>query len=352
MWCESMTSAERMDALWEGERPDRVPVTPLLLGHAAVVCGEPLARIYDDAEQSFRCQTLTLDMYGFDGIVFCPISAASVSAFGGDMAFPLKKYQGAPFVTRTPVQIEDDVYSLQVPEDITKVDALAIALGLARRQAERGLRVSMAIPGPLELAGQLLGTDRLMTWLLKKPELVHHVLEKALAFDIRVAEHYVKEFGAERLVGFLATPTSSNALISPKQFETFALPYLQKVFARILELGVKPFLVHICGEHNKNLKYWQQVPMTKQTILSFGREVSLATVMDMFPDQIIAGNVDPTLIQEGKAEEVLEQSRECIETAKDHTARFILMAGCDVPPQAPPVNVFQLVKAAREYGRY
>ena len=31
---------------------------------------------------------------------------------------------------------------------------------------------------------------------------------------------------------------------------------------------------------------------------------------------------------------------------------YVLMAGCDVPPQAPPVNVFQLVKAAREFGRY
>ena len=30
----------------------------------------------------------------------------------------------------------------------------------------------------------------------------------------------------------------------------------------------------------------------------------------------------------------------------------MLMAGCDVPPLAPPVNVFQLVKAAREFGRY
>jgi uroporphyrinogen decarboxylase len=92
--------------------------------------------------------------------------------------------------------------------------------------------------------------------------------------------------------------------------------------------------------------------MTRQTVLSFGREVNLATAMEMFPDQIIAGNVDPTLIQEGQAEEVLAQARECIEVAKYHKGGYILMAGCDVPPQAPPVNVFQLVKAAREYGRY
>jgi uroporphyrinogen-III decarboxylase len=92
--------------------------------------------------------------------------------------------------------------------------------------------------------------------------------------------------------------------------------------------------------------------MTPQTVLSFGREVSLATAMEMFPDQIIAGDVDPGLMLEGAPEEALAQAHECIETATYHKGGYILMAGCDVPPQAHPVSVFQLVKAAREYGRY
>jgi uroporphyrinogen decarboxylase len=66
----------------------------------------------------------------------------------------------------------------------------------------------------------------------------------------------------------------------------------------------------------------------------------------------LVGNVDPTLIQEGTAEQVLERARECIEMAKYHTGGYILMPGCEIPPCAPPVNVFQLVKAVREYGRY
>lgn len=352
MWRESMTSAERMDAVYSGERPDRVPVTPLLLGHAAVVCGEPLARIFDDAEESFRCQMLALEMYGLDGIVFCPSTPFGVLAFGGEISFPVKKYRGAPVVTRTPVQFEEDVHSLEVPEDSTLANAFSIPLGLARKQAECGSWVTMAISAPFTLTGQMLGAGRLMPWIIKKPELVHHVLDKVTAFDIRLVEYYVREFGAERLMGFMAEPTASNALISPKQFETFALPYLQKVFSRILELGVRPFFVHICGEQNKNLEHWQKVPMAPQTVLSFGREVNLTTAMGMFPDQIIAGNVDPGLMLEGAPELVFAQARECIEMAKYHKGGYMLMAGCDVPPQAHPVSVFQLTKAAREYGRY
>jgi uroporphyrinogen decarboxylase len=352
MWCETMTSGERMGAVMRGQRPDRVPVIPFIFGHAALVCGEPLARVFDDAEQSFRCQMLSAEMYGYDGGPLYAYASAGGWEFGGDVEFPVKKYSGATVVTRTPIQSEDDVYGLQVPQDITKAGALPIALGVARKQAEFGMPVTLQIGSPLTWAGSVIGEERMMIWLIKKPELVHMVLEKVSEFLIKVAEHYVKEFGAERLMAFHGAATESNALISPKQFESFVLPYLQKINSRAIQLGIGSFFIHICGEQNKNLKFWQQVPVTKQTVMSFGREVDLATAMEMFPEQIIAGNVDPTLIQEGKAEEVLMQAKECIETAKYHKGGYVLMAGCDLPPQAPPVNVFQLVKAAREYGRY
>ena len=153
-------------------------------------------------------------------------------------------------------------------------------------------------------------------------------------------------------MAFHGAATESNKLISPKQFETFALPYYQQVNQRAIDLGISAYL-------HPRLRRAEQEP---QVLAAGARDEAdhhqlrprgrLETAMEMFPDQIIAGNVDPTLIQEGRAEEVLAQARECIETAKHHKAGYVLMAGCDVPPQAPPVNVFQLVKAAREYGRY
>ena len=352
MWRETMTSAERMGALMMGERPDRIPVIPFAFGHCAVVCGEPLARVFDDAEESFRCQMLAGEMYGYDGGPLYAYASAGGWEFGGDIEFPVKKYSGAPVVTRHPVQNENDVYALEVPEDISKAGAFPIALGLARRQAEHGMPVTMHVGSPFSWAGSVIGEERMLTWLIKRPELVHHVLDKVADFCIKVAEYYVSEFGAQQLMAFSGEATASNMLISPKQFENFVLPYLQKVSSRVIELGVGSFFMHICGEQNKNLKYWQQVPMTKQTVVSVGREVDLTTAMEMFPEQIVAGNVDPTLIQEGRAEEVLAQSRECIEKGKYHKGGYVLMAGCDLPPQAPPVNVFQLVKAAREFGRY
>jgi len=352
MWHETMSSPERMDALMKGERPDRVPVIPFIFGHTALMCGEPLARVFDDAEQSFRCQVLCQEMYGYDGGPLYAYASAGGWEFGGEAEFPYKRYSGAPVVTRHPVESEEEALPLEVPRDVTKAGALPIALDVARLQAEHGMPVTLQIGSPFTWAGSVIGEDRMMRWMLKKPHLVHRTLEKVSEFVVRVAEHYVEEFGAANLMAFHGAATESNKLISPKQFETFVLPYYRRVNERVIDLGVPSMFIHICGEQNKNLEYWQQVPLPEHTILSFGREVALRTAMEMFPGQIIAGNVDPTLIQEGRPEDVLEQARECIETAKHHEGGYVLMAGCDVPPLAPPVNVFQLVKAAREFGRY
>ena len=43
--------------------------------------------------------------------------------------------------------------------------------------------------------------------------------------------------------------------------------------------------------------------------------------------------------------------QECIEEGKDHPGGYALMTGCEVPPQAPPVNVGQMVTACREFGQ-
>ena len=352
MWQETMTSPERMTALMKGERPDRVPVIPFVFGHTALVCGEPLASVFDDAAQSFRCQVLCQEMYGYDGGPLYVYASAGGWEFGGDIEFPYKKYSGAPVVTRHPVTNEEEALALEVPEDVSKAGALPIALEVARLQAEHGMPVTLQIGSPFTWAGAVLGEDRMMMWMLKKPELVHRVLEKVSEFVVKVAEVYAREFGAASLMAFHGAATESNKLISPKQFEAFALPYYQRINTQVIDLGVSSMFIHICGEQNKNLEHWQKVPVPERTIISVGREVALQTAMAAFPRQIIAGNVDPTLIQEGSPEEVLDQARECIETAKDHEGGYVLMAGCDVPPLAPPVNVFQLVKAAREFGRY
>lgn len=347
-----MTSLERMQALLKGEKPDRVPCIPFINGHAAVVCGKPIAKIYDNAEESFKCQMYAQDLYGHDGSPSYAYASMGAWEFGGDIEFPYKQYAGAPNIIRHPIESEEDAMNLEVPRDILKAGSIPIVLEFSRIQVSLGMPATLKIGPPIQFAGNIIGVERMMRWMIKKPELVHHVIGKVTEFILSMAKYWVAEFGAERIMASEGGPIADNRLISPKQFETFGLPYLKEVHEKITEMGVPVIYTHICGEQNKNLKYWQQVPYGKKGILSFGQEVSLKTASEMFPNHVIAGNVDPITIQEGTPEQVMDLCRKAIEEGKDHPGGYILMAGCEVPPMASPVNVSMLVKAAREYGRY
>lgn len=303
--CEQMSSRERWDALIRGERPDRVPCLQFILGHTAVVSGKSIAKVYDDAAMSLACQQNAMRMYGYDGLILHGWANAGGAEFGGEIEFPYRKYTGAPMMKKNPVQNEDDAWNLKVPEDITAVGTIPVALEFSRLQYEAGMPVTVQVGSPLTWAGSVCGEERLMLWVIKRPDLVHHVLRVITEFILQKAAYWVKEFGPERVMAFdLCIET--NKLYSPKQFETFAFPYLKEIHDRLtaVELG------------------------------------------------IFLGNVDPVTMQEGTPEEVLALCTDCLEEGKYHPGGYALMTGCEVPPQAPPVNVSQMVTACREYGRY
>ena len=67
---------------------------------------------------------------------------------------------------------------------------------------------------------------------------------------------------------------------------------------------------------------------------------------------IVAGNVETRVIGEGSWRDVYEQARACIEKAKYAPGGYVLMAGCDIPPSAPPYNIYALKKAVVDFGFY
>jgi uroporphyrinogen decarboxylase len=252
---------------------------------------------------------------------------------------------------RNPVQNEDDAWGLRVPDDIPSVGTIPVALEFSRLQYEAGMNCTIQIGSPLTWAGSVCGEERLMRWIIKKPDLVHHVLRVITDFVLAKVDVWVKEFGPERMMAFdLCIET--NVLYSPKQFETFAFPYLKEIHAKVTAMEVAIVASHICGEQNKNLPYWSQLDFGKRGMVSVGREVSLSAAREAFPSNVVMGNVDPITMQEGTPEQVLELCKSCIIEGKDHPAGYALMTGCEVPPLAPPVNVSQMVKACREFGQY
>jgi uroporphyrinogen decarboxylase len=81
--------------------------------------------------------------------------------------------------------------------------------------------------------------------------------------------------------------------------------------------------------------------------------VDLTTAIKYFGDtSIVAGNIDPAVIQTGSPQRIYELCCQAIEKAKHAPRGFILMPGFELSPMTPPYNVYAMKKAINDFGWY
>ncbi len=130
-----------------------------------------------------------------------------------------------------------------------------------RRATEGGLPIQMPdMQGPLDLAGNMLGAERLMVEMYDHPGAVHRLLDR-MTRDFVAYMHLQEEAAGGTLVPIHCMPTvwlppgsamslseDLLAVISPRFYPTFARPYNERVAA---EFG--RVVIHSCGSWEHNL---------------------------------------------------------------------------------------------------
>ncbi len=344
---------DRLSLLLAGERPDRIPLYLFAFGFCALNVGYPITSIYDDVEKSFWAQIWTKEMYGAEDLPRIPLITHGAAEFGGEIKFPRGEWEQAPSVTRYPVKLEEDVLRLTLP-DVKTAGFIPLLMEFSKLQDRFGSPfIPCTIGGPISRATNLCGLENMCRWMVRKPELVHILLQLIIDHFLDMISYWADTFGPKRVIPFVGCAVESNQVISPEKFKEFALPYLKQMCEKALAQGIKHIFFHICGEQNRNLPYWALVPMGDPGIASFGPEIDLSTAINHLGDTcIIAGNVDPSVVQSGSPQKVYEDTKRCLEKAKYAPRGFILMTGCDLPPMAPPYNVYMMKKAIDDFGWY
>jgi uroporphyrinogen decarboxylase len=355
---DRLTDQERMEALWARQKPDRVPIVPLALGFAALNVGYNLNDFYAEPKKGVDALRWTNDQYGWQ--IFLAYRGALLAfpaeEFGGEVKYPTGEFAQAPTVVRHPVETEDDIYKMRVSNNLEKLGTIPKLLEATNYMLKFGGLIKMPLAsGPMDLAGAVIGIEKVSRWMLKKPELVHHAFKVLTDFQVAVAKLFADSFGADRLLYGLSTPSESNQVISPKQFKEFCVPYIKETLDKAREMGYKYFRHHICGEHNANLPFWAEIDLGGPgipAIISVGHEVELEKVAKFFPNDIAFGNLEPALLQVGTPEEVYERSKNLVLKGKELPVGFIFSSGCEMPPKAPPYNVWMMTKAVNDFGWY
>ena len=229
----TMTERERIEALLNREKPDRVPIWPFAYdAFAAVYAGASIADAYNNPEVAIASQRKACDDFGW---VFTPFSGYAAFGgweFGGEIKWPTGEYDQAPSVDRYPVECEEDVWNLTLPV-IEDAGFIPIKIAFSKISSKERLENQpFNVDGfggtCFGLAANIAGIERFLRWLLKKPDVAHRLLRLAADYKIELARYWKATFGTEGVLPRGGEPTASNQMISPGQFEEFVLPYAKE----------------------------------------------------------------------------------------------------------------------------
>jgi len=330
---------------FEGGKTDRLPVTLFGAGMWSIKgWGTSFEALSRDAE---KMTSMLVDM---SAKLQCDIVYAGsgynnfhASALGGKIKW---REVGAPDLENHFVSSEEDLAKLKI-SDLDKDEVIQTVMKVVRKtKAKVGdtYAVTMTAWGPFTLGARLVGEEAMMKATFKKPAFVEKVVDFATDVLIHLYEPIVADKTLE--VISLADPTASGDLISRKQFEKFAVPYLKKFTDWAKAQGVHT-LVHICGNTTDRLDLF---PMTGASCISLDHKTDIAKAKETLHGKMcFGGNVDPVKIMlNGSVLEVENRCKDIINAAGTDGG-FVLMPGCDIPPTVPYENIQKFIQVAREW---
>jgi len=335
-----MTATARVAAAVRGAPRDRVPVFPSMIGAAVTLQHGDQARFSTDGEYLARTLLRNREMFNFDGIYVSSDNWVMYSALGGTVIFP---ENGEPVGTEILCRDLSDLRGLRVPDPRTdgRMPVLLEAAARVMDQAGRDCFVLANIDsGPFQLAGILRGLEQLLFDVSDDAARLRELLE--LCAEVTI--HYGRAMREEAGVPAVQFGDSMAGLISREQYEKLCFPYECRVIRALKDAGLMVFL-HICGDSRHILDLMTR---TGADCLEIDEAVDLSTALNVAEGAAcIRGNLRTTLFLDGTPREVLARARECVRLAEGK--RYILSAGCGIPPAARRENLDALRQAV-EHG--
>ena len=348
-----MTTKDRIKALILRKPIDRVPFMPFFVGFLAVNNGIRLYDFFTNPEIAFQAGQATMRKYPWANIR--PVygwADHGAWEFGGTIMWPIDDNRMSPYTPEPLISSPDEIDRIASPNPL-QTEWFKLRARFNEICIYQGLSVQLPSGSIMAQLGSILGPTNLMKWIKKFPEAILRLSEKVLNFNLKMAEEILNRYGPKNCSVMTDLTLESNNLISAETFKKFALPFIIKLHSFFYEKGVKSVLIHLCGDHNLNLRYWSQVPLPARTIFSVSEAMDLKKTGEILGDRhILAGNISSSIIQSGTKEEVKKETIRCLQEGKANPGGYILMPACEWPPLAAPEKLEAVKEALAEYGYY
>ena len=392
----TMTSRQRFLKIFNGEQPDRVPVTLFIADQ-----GHFITQVYPDVDpQDFITNQLNVieiqKQLGFDVFVrllYNVNDPLSIHCGGADVSqttdtwepktevlidgsttiyrsdirtpkgtlhqdFSVNEIRPGTYVyacTRKPVQTEEDLdilieYEPGMPDwwpaqVKSRIDPIRQALG------DDGILGTWTPHGPFNNASLLLDLDKLyMLYLIDFP-----FYEKLMDYAMDRILPYTRAIDAAGVDVHCVGGNVPGGFLGKKNYDRYILPFEKKYIDFVQQNGT-PAMYHNCGKIMALVESYKQLgarivePFSPPPLLG---DANLKKVKELVgEDYIILGGVDQvTHLQNGTVDEVKRVTEETMLTGKPG-GRFILQSADFLEYGTPLENLEAFAQVAKEFGSY
>lgn len=333
-----MNGRERILAHLAGKPVDRLPLMPITMMFAA----RQVSARYLDYCRDFRvlaeAQVRTAETFGFDFVSVISDPAREAADCGARVEFFADQ---PPSFVEAEARLADKVQlaGLKLPDPLGggRMHDRVKGVGRLRERVGRELLVEGWIEGPIAQAADLRGINTLMMDFFDDPGFVRDLFGFVVELELAFAKAQVAA-GAD-LIGI---GDAAASLVGPEVYQEFVWPTEKRLVDGVRALGV-PARLHICGNTRAHLGGMGRLGCA---IVDLDSMVPLAQARaEMGAGQVLLGNLNPVaVLRNGPPEEVTAAVAAC---HRDAGPRYIVGAGCEVPPDTPAANLHALGNYAR-----
>ncbi len=334
-----MTLIENIQACVNLEVPQDLPVFALSQEFDAHYADLHYEEYIRDSETIVETQLLVRERFGWDWfwlhvddtLEFEPLGVG-VQA-GQDIVPAVCGFLPFDRETLSGLKVPDATRDARLPMLLEAIHGLRSAAG-------DNACVTGRIGAPFSAVTLIFGMAETYMMMMDDPQLVRDAMKftEELALSVGLAQI---EAGAHAL--WLGDCNASTHLMSPRQFEEWALEPCLRVTRAFKEAGAFVFL------HNseENLEGLKAQALTEPSVLSIGPGMDMAKAKPELPNVAIMGNVDPIgLLQLGSASQVAAETDRLVRLAA--SGGMILNSGECIPREAKGPNLHTMYDTAKK----
>ncbi|MBW2368369.1 MAG: hypothetical protein JRH15_10820 [Deltaproteobacteria bacterium] len=387
---ETMTCYERLEAAWNLEEADRVPVAPLVIYLLPYQSGLQFKEMIEDPEKLVQSAIDNSDLIGdclhpvltlHDHQALLPHSTWDRVTLDWRIfdKFPPEGNIPSAYFDKVMIEDYDDVmergfstlmFNKQISSDVFERsidDFLYYGFEYSndffkawqRFYEETGKTLVMGSRSiiPLDHVMAYRTFEKIAMDMMEQPEKIKEMCKKVAEWEIMRAMEKCMVAGAGKIPGaekiFLGIGTGAPPYISPRTFDEFSYPTIKMMVDMAVNRGFKVHL-HADGDLTQCLHTLKGITdgLPKGMVMIDFEKTDMKKAKEVLGDTVcIYGNVPSSLFVYGTPEETDDYCRQLIEDCAPGGG-FVLGSECEVPWDAKPDNVRAMIKSVEKYGRY